>query len=119
MPAGIYTVTLTGLSSSSGYPVFFPDIRQTAPFSVSIACVTASSSSGFSVQYSLDYPGPNSSGLTGAWNSTSATWFNSTGISGASSTLLTNYNMPVTAIRLNSTGGSSTNTVTMTIVQNG
>jgi hypothetical protein len=121
MPVAPYVVSLTGLSSSSGFPTWFPDIRQTSPFNVSVAVVAASSSLAFSVQHSLDYPGPNSSGYgsSGGWNSTAANWFNSSGISGNSCSAFTNYSYAVSAIRLNSTAGSSLASVTMTIVQSG
>jgi hypothetical protein len=115
MAANIYRNTLTGLSSTNGFPVYFPDLQET-PFSVSVSASPASSASaGFTVEHSFDYLGPQSS----VWISSNAVWFPSSGIAAISSNSYTAYTYPVTAIRLNSTGGSSTNVVTFTIVQAG
>ena len=112
MPASLYyTATLTGLSSDSGYLQYFPDTTR-FPFSLSVAC-TNTSTQAFTVEHSLSYTG------SSTFVSTAATWFPSSGITAATTSAFTAYTYPVTAIRLNSTGGSSTATVTMTIVQAG
>lgn len=112
MPASLYyKATLTGLSTTSGYLQYFPDTTRN-PFSVSVQC-TNTSTQAFTVQHSLDFTG------SSTFTSTAATWFASSGITAATTAAFTAYTYPVTAIRLNSTGGSSTATVTMTIVQAG
>lgn len=112
MPASLYyTATLTGLSSDSGYLQYFPDTTR-LPFNLSVQC-TNTASQAYSVEYSLGYTG------SSTFVSTAATWSSTTGISAATTSAFASYTFPFTAIRLNSTGGSSTATVTMTIVQAG
>ena len=112
MPASLYyTATLTGLSTTSGYLQYFPDTTR-VPFSLSVQTVNTSTQA-YSVEYSLGYTG------SSTFVSTAATWSSTTGITAATTYAFAAYTFPVTAIRLNSTGGSSTATVTMTIVQAG
>ncbi len=113
MAANIYRVTLTGLSSTNGTPVYFPDLAQT-PFSVSVSAAVNSTNANFTVEYTLDYTGGSST-----WISSNATWFPSSSITAATTNVFAFYNTPVTAIRLNSTGGSSAGTIAFTIVQAG
>lgn len=113
MPAGLlYKNTLTGLSTTGGYPTYFPDVTRT-PFSVSISAAVNSSAVAFTVEHTLDYTG------SSAFISSNANWFASSGITGAATTAFTAYTYPVTAIRLNSTAGSSTGTIGLTILQAG
>lgn len=113
MPSGPNVQTLTGLSTTNGYPIYFPDHSARTPFLVSIATVVNSTTAAYTVEHSLDYTG------SSVFVSTAATWFASSGITAASTNAFTAYTYPVTAIRLNSTGGSSQGTIAMTIVQNG
>ncbi len=107
-----YVNTLTGLSTTNGYPVYFPDVT-IASFNLSVACVAGSTTLSFSVEHSLDYG-------SSVFVSTAATWYKSSGIDNVSSgNTFTAYTYPVSAVRLNSTAGSSTATVTMTIQQAG
>lgn len=114
MPSAPYQVTLTGLSTTGGNPTYFPDYM-IRPFRVSVQTVLTSTAAApvFSVQHTLDYTG------SSTFISSNATWFNSSGTSGSSVSSFTAYDYPVTAIRLNSTAGSSVQTITMTIVQAG
>jgi hypothetical protein len=113
--AGLRNVlTVTGLSSTAGFPIAFPDIMQT-PFNVSLGCVVNSTSAitAYNVEHSFDYTG------SSAFISSNATWFLNSTISAASSNLTGNYAFPVSAIRLNVTAGSSQGTLTVTLLQAG
>ena len=116
MPSMPFRATLTGFSTANGFATFFPDITVT-PFSVSVACVPTSTAPAFSVQYSLDYTG------SSTFTSTAATWFTVTGFSTIAGVNANgSVDVPVTAIRLNTSGGStatSTASITMTCVQAG
>lgn len=113
MSAGLtFTDTLTGLSTTGGYPIWYPDITKN-PFTVSVSAVVNSSNIAFTVQHTLDYTG------SSTFISSNANWFASSGIAAASTNAFTAYTFPVTAIRLNSTAGSSTSIITMTAVQAG
>lgn len=112
MPSARYAATLTGLSSTSGTLVYYPDTA-VRPFSVSVSAAVNSTNAAFTVQHTLDYTGSSD------FISSNANWFASSGISGASTSAFTAYTFPVTAIQLNSTAGSSTGTIALTIVQAG
>lgn len=112
MPSNRYVTTLTGLSTTAGNPLYFPDYA-VRPFSVSVSAVVNSTSVAYTVQHTLDYTG------SSTFLSSQATWFASSGITAAATSAFTAYTYPVTAIQLNSTAGSSTGTITMTIVQAG
>ena len=83
------------------------------PFNVSIGVVlSAGASLTYSVQHTFDDVYANN------FNAATATWFNNSGLTAKTTSLDGNYNMPVTAIRLNVTvhsGGSAT----MTVIQAG
>jgi hypothetical protein len=119
MGAGLrWSNTVTGLSSTFGLGsslVFFPDITRT-PFNIGIGCVVNSTSAitSFNVEHSFDY-----AGMSSAFISSNATWFQNSTISAASSNISGNYAFPVSAIRLNVTAGSSAGTVTFTAIQAG
>lgn len=123
MAGNPYIVTITGPSSTGGFGLWMPDtMAGRGSFNVSVGCITTSSSlNGYTVQHTWDYPGQNSSAFTTAagWISSNANWFSSSGIVAVSSNAMTSYNYPVSAIRLNSTTGSSLGSVTMTIIQSG
>lgn len=116
MPSNPFRATLTGFSTTAGFITFFPDYS-VRPFSVTVACVPTSTAPAFSVQHSYDYTG------SSAFVSTAATWFTNTALSTiAGLNAEGTYTFPVTAIRLNTTGGStatSTASVSMTIIQAG
>lgn len=108
-----FRVVQTGVSTTGGYTdVFFPDITKT-PFSVSISAAVNSTAQVFSVEHSLDYTG------SSTFVSTAATWFQSSGITAATTNAFTAYTFPVSAIRVQSSAGSSIGTVTVTMVQAG
>lgn len=113
MAGNIFRVVQTGVSTTAGYATtFFPDLCKT-PFSVSISAAVNSTGAVFNIEHSLDYTG------SSTFVSTAATWFVSSGITAATTNAFTSYTFPVTAIRINSTAGSSIGAVTVTIVQAG
>jgi hypothetical protein len=121
MPSNRTVLTATGVSSAVGkWPVtYYPDTN-IRPFSLSVAVVLNSTANGstYNVEHSLDY---GSSGVTSTtWQSSAATWFQSSGIT-ANSCLasFTAYTYPVSAVRLNSTAGNSSTIFTVTVVQAG
>jgi hypothetical protein len=111
MPSIRWQKTLIGLSSTDGFPIYFPDTA-VRPFALTVSTYSASNT--YNVEHTLDYTG------SSAFISSNATWFQNSTQSGAVSNLISNYAFPVTAIRLNVTAGSTTNAgVTMEIVQAG
>lgn len=113
MPSQRFSITITGVSTTSGYMVpYFPDYM-VRPFNIGIGCVTASSSTVYTVQHSFDYTG------SSTFISSNATWFPNSAITGLSCNKDGNYAYPVSAIRVISTAGASDNTITMTIMQAG
>jgi hypothetical protein len=113
--AGLRTTLLvTGLSSTFGFPLCVPDVMLT-PFNVGIGCVMNSTSAitSYNVEHTFDYTG------SSTFISSNATWFLNSTISAASSNLSGNYAFPVAAIRPNVTAGSSTGTLTVTLIQAG
>jgi hypothetical protein len=111
MPSNPSRQTLTGLSSTSGFPTWFPDVV-IRPFSASVACVVNSSAISYNVEASLDFTGSSN------FISTAATWFSS-GLSASTSNALASFGFPVSALRVNVTSGSSTGTVAATFMQAG
>jgi hypothetical protein len=110
-----WTKTITGQSSTFGLGsslIYVPDIMQ-APFAIGVGCVINSTGITFSVQHTFDYTG------SSAFISSNATWFTNTGISSATGSVDGNYAFPVSAIRGNVTAGSSTGTLTVTLIQAG
>ncbi len=107
---------LTGFSTTAGFVHFFPDLT-ISPFSVSAACVPTSTAPAYSVQYSYDYTG------SSTFTSTAATWFTATSFSTiAGLNAEGSFTAPVTAYRLNVSGGStatSTASITVTFLQAG
>jgi len=109
----------TGLGTTTPW---LPDYYKDAPFAIGVGCTVTSTSTGtsYNVEHTFD---PIFSGVfpssVSVIASTSATWFQNTGISGASSNANGNYAFPVTGIRLNVTAGSSTGVITMTLIQAG
>ena len=127
MPANIYRVTVTGLSSgvaggnqnSSGFPMYFPDLAKT-PFSIGIGVTMNSTAAApsYNVEHSFDYLGNLSSNQIG-FTASNATWFQHSTLSGQSSNSNGNYAFGVSAIRLNVTAGASQQQTTLTLVQAG
>ncbi len=100
--------SLTGLSSTSGFPQWFPeDVR---PFSVSVA--VSGSSATFNVEISNDYTG------SSAFISSNAVWYSSLAAA-VVSTAFFSIGAACTAIRLNVTAGSSTAVTSVSFVQAG
>ena len=82
MPALPYRATLTGLSTTNGYPLWIADTT-ISPFSVAISAAVNSSNVAFTVEHTMDYTG------SSTFVSTSATWFPSSGITGATTNAFT------------------------------
>jgi hypothetical protein len=114
MPNGRIVLSLTGLSSTNGYPLWVPDTA-VRPFNIGFGVVLSSTSVGqtYSIEHSMDFTG------SSAFLSSNATWFANSTAQGATSNLTGNYAFPVSAIRLNVTAGSSTATTTATLIQAG
>lgn len=109
-----WSTTVTGLSSTAGFPVYVPDVMQT-PFAIGIGCTISSTSAttAYNIEHTFDYTG------SSAFISSNATWFQNSTISAASSNLSGNYAFPVSAIRPNVTAGSSVGVLTVTFIQAG
>jgi hypothetical protein len=100
--------TLTGLSSTNGFPFFAcEDVR---PFSIGIS--VAGSSATYNLEVTMDCTG------SSAFISSNAVWFSSLA-SAQVSTGLFNITVPVTAVRLNVTAGSSTAVTAVSYIQAG
>lgn len=115
MPSMPWRFTVTGVSSTVGYPssgVFFPDYY-VRPFNIGIGTIVNSTASTFNVEHTFDYTG------SSTFISSNATWFPNTGITAKSTNTDGNYAYPVTAIRLNVTTGSATGTVQLVAIQAG
>jgi hypothetical protein len=111
MPSIPSRQTLTGLSSTNGFPIWFADTA-IRPFSASVACVVNSTPISYNVEASLDFTGSSN------FISSAATWFSS-GLSAATSNALASFGFPVSALRVNVVSGSSTGTVAVTFTQAG
>lgn len=112
-----FRVTITGSGVSNPWN---PDYLKQAPFAIGVGCVINSSAVAYTVEHSFDpifFAIYGSS--VGTVVSSNATWFPNSGITTQSTNKDGNYAFPVTAIRLNVSSGSSTGTVTMSLVQAG
>lgn len=113
MPSNRYSITITGISSSSGYPVpYFPDYM-VRPFNIGLGCTINSTNQVYTVEHSFDYTG------SSTFISSNAVWFPNSGITAKTTNQDGNYAYPVSAIRVQSSAGSSTGTVTLVILQAG
>lgn len=112
MPASPKVITVTGLSSTAGFDVFLPDYQVT-PFNLGLGVVVAASNV-YNVEHTFD-----NLGAPSTLASTSATWFLHSTLAQLSSNANGNYAFPVRGIRLNVTAGTSTSTVTLTIISAG
>lgn len=106
----IFQTTTTGLSTTAGWTPYYPDVMRN-PFNIGIGCVVNSSTVTYNVEHSFD------DYTSSSYVSSAATWFTNSGITAKSTNQDGNYAYPVRAIRLNVTAGSSTGTVTMTLIQ--
>lgn len=110
-------VTITGSGISNAW---CPDFYKSAPFAIGVGCVVNSSNVTYSVEHTFDpifFAIYGSS--VGTVLSSNATWFQNSGITSQSTNKDGNYAFPVTGIRLNVSAGSSTGTVTMSLIQAG
>lgn len=116
MPANPTRITITGFSTTGGYGFMVPDYG-VSPFNVGIGVTVSSTAPTYSVQHTYDYTG------SSTFISSNATWFTNTSFSSIAGVNADGaYTYPVSAIRLNVSGGStatSTATVTMTVFQAG
>jgi hypothetical protein len=112
MEALRWSTTITGLSSTFGYPGYFPDVTMT-PFAIGVGAVVNSTAITYNVEHTFDYTG------SSTFISSNATWFQNTGITAQASNKDGNYAFPVSGIRPNVTAGSSTGTLTITLIQAG
>src|SRR4051812_6836998 len=111
MAAGNRSVlTQTGLSSTTGFQVWYPNLTAT-PFSVTVSAAVNSTNAAYSLEFSNDYTG------SSAFTSTAATWYASSGITAATTNAFMHVSSPFTAMRINSSAGSSQGTITATFVQ--
>jgi len=112
MTANRWQATLTGLSSTAGTPLYFPDVAAPSPFNLTMT-TNVNSGIGYNLEVSLDH-----AGLSTPFVSSLATWFSSLA-SALSTNALIAIATPVRAIRLNAVSGSSTSVIVATIQQAG
>lgn len=105
-----FQTTTTGLSSTAGFQVYYPDVMRD-PFAIGVGCIVNSSAVTYAVEHSFD------DYMADGYVSSAATWFQNSGITAQSTNANGNYAFPVRAIRLNVSAGSSTGTVTMILLQ--
>src|SRR5215472_1082822 len=99
MPSLPAVLIVTGLSSTAGTPVWYPDYY-VRPFNIGIGVSVNSTNVSYNVEHTFDYSGHLSSDFNG-FVSSLATWMANTGIASATSASNGNYAFPVSAIRLN------------------
>lgn len=100
--------TVTGSSLNTGaYPTCFVD-WMTRPTNISVGVI---STNVYSVEYTYDYTG------SSVFYSSNASWFQTTLSAVSCSNQSINISAPVTAVRLNSTAGSSTQVSTFYVTQ--
>ena len=107
-------------SGTGATPPWSTDYWRPSPFAIGVGCVVNSSNVTYNVEHTFDpifFPIYGSS--VGTIASTTATWFQNSGVTAQSTNANGNYAFPVVAIRLNVTAGSSTGTVTMSLIQAG
>lgn len=97
-PVYLTVVGSTGGPNSDGNSSPIPMDFKEAPFNVAIATILVTGSATWSVQYTYD-------DITAGAPST---WFTLSGISGATASIDSNLQFPVTAVRLHVTAGSGT-----------
>jgi len=98
-------IAQTGTGSSA----FIPMNLDTNPFNVGFGAVVTGSAT-YQIQHTFDNP----------WTTASPTWFTHPSFSTAQTTSLDgNYAFPVAAIKILTTSGTNTGTVTLTVIQAG
>jgi hypothetical protein len=106
--------TLTGLSSTNGFPLWFPDVLNN-PFNLGIGVAVNSTATtpSWNMEAAFGFTG------TSAWISSNDTWFQLSGLASNSSNATGNVAFPCAALRLNVTAGASQQTITATVIQSG
>jgi len=107
--------SITALANSSinqgAYPTYFPNYSPVGTnFSLSATVVTTNA---FQFEYTLD------GGASSPFVSSAAIWISSGSITGSSSGVFIALANPVTAVRLNVTGGSTQTGALFTVLQSG
>src|SRR5260370_997262 len=108
----LWTKTLTGLSSTNGFPLWLPDPVQN-PFNIGIGVTlsTTSAAPSYNVEAAFGYTG------SSVYISSNDTWFPLSGLASATTNATGNVAFPCTALRLNVTAGASQQTTAVTIIQ--
>ena len=107
-----WSVTITGNSTTAGYPTYVAD-QFVSTFEIGFGCTVNSSAITWALEYTFD----DLSAST--WTSTGLTWFASTAATAQSTSLHGVLGVPCTAVRPNITSASSTGTLTVRLVQSG
>jgi len=108
---------LTGLGTTTPWNT---DYLRPSPFNIGVGCVVNSTNVTYNVEHTFDPIFQNAFASSIAVIASSlATWFQNTGMTAQSTNKDGNYAFPVIGIRLNVTAGSSTGTVTMTLISAG
>jgi hypothetical protein len=112
MPVQRWATTVTGLSSTFGYPIYVADWDKLSPFNLGISAVltTTSAAPSYNLETTLDFTG------SSAFISTAASWFSSAVVSSGTASGFYVLTAPVTAIRPNVTAGSSIQTLVVTVI---
>jgi hypothetical protein len=113
MPSMPKVITVTGLSSTTGFDVFVPDyMNMTAPMNIGIGVVSTGNT--YSIEQTFTNIGPGST-IT----ATGAVWFASSFSSAQTGNVFGSFTLPVNGIRINVTAGTSTGTVVATLISGG
>jgi hypothetical protein len=111
VPSGRWTSTLPGLSSTAGFPTWFPDTA-IGPFSARVACVVNSSAISYNVESQprlrlqrIRFIGRNVVLVRP--------------IGGHQQRALASFGFPVSAIRVSAVSGGSTGVIAVTAIQAG
>jgi hypothetical protein len=105
-----WTVTITGNSSTYGYPTYVTDYS-VSPVNIGYGVTFNSTAASCTLQYTFD------SFDQATFVSTGLTWFAST--TALSTSGIGNLSIPCTAVRPNVTSASSLGTITVRLVQAG
>lgn len=107
-----WTVTITGNSTTYGYPTYIPDYA-VSTFSIGYGITFNSTAAAVALEYSFD------AFDQATFVSTGLTWYTSTSASALSTSAHGLLGIPCTAVRPNVTAASSTGTITVRLVQSG
>lgn len=109
-------VTLVAAAGAANSTPIRVNWRQ-SPFNMSLAFVDNGTTTGFTVQYTMDEPSNFASAAT--WNS-GATWFDHQVMAGMKASSMGQIDFPVQGVRLHcDASGTDTGTLTITQGQNG